>query len=61
MEGEFLTARELAAWLRVKLPTIRAWARAGLPCLRAGRLCRYEKAAVREWLEARANSQKKAA
>lgn len=53
VESEFLTARELAQWLKIKLPTVRRWAREGLPCLRAGRLCRYERDAVRGWLEAR--------
>lgn len=53
IESDFLTARELAGWLKVKLPTIRRWAREGLPCLRAGRLCRYERETVRAWLEQR--------
>jgi len=53
MKDEFLTVRELAGWLKVKLPTIRRWAREGLPCLRAGRLCRYERETVRAWLEER--------
>jgi excisionase family DNA binding protein len=53
IESDFLTARELAGWLKVKLPTIRRWAREGLPCLRAGRLCRYEHEKVRAWLEQR--------
>ena len=53
MNGELFTAREIASWLKVKLPTIRKWQRQGLPCLRAGRLCRYDKAEVRAWLEER--------
>ena len=53
MTDEFLTTRELANWLKVKLPTVRLWSRQGLPCLRAGRLCRYERTIVRTWLEQR--------
>jgi excisionase family DNA binding protein len=51
---EFLTASELAAWLKVKLPTVRRWQLEGLPCFRVGRLVRYEPARVRLWLEQRA-------
>jgi excisionase family DNA binding protein len=54
MPDEYLTALELAAWLKIKPPTVRKWAREGLPCLKAGRLCRYEREQVRAWLEQRA-------
>lgn len=54
MDSEFLTAGDLAAWLKIKMPTVRRWAREGLPCLRAGRLCRYRKDLVEAWLVARA-------
>lgn len=48
---QYITAKELAAWLKVKLPTVRRWQRQGMPCLRAGRLVRYEAERVRQWLE----------
>jgi excisionase family DNA binding protein len=60
MNGELFTAREIAGWLKIKLPTIRKWQLQGLPCLRAGRLCRYEKEQVREWLEERAAKREEA-
>ena len=54
MDHTVITARELAAWLKVKLPTVRRWqSQEDLPCLRVGRLVRYEADRVREWLEHR--------
>lgn len=50
---EFLTASEVASWLKVRLPTVRRWQMQGLPCFRVGRLVRYEPARVRMWLEQR--------
>ncbi len=52
-DAEFLTAHELASWLKIKLPTVRRWTREGLDCVRAGRLCRYERERVLAWLAAR--------
>ena len=53
VKTEFLTACEVAVWLKIKLPTVRRWAREGLPCVQAGRLCRYERVRVLAWLAAR--------
>jgi hypothetical protein len=52
-QDQMLTALELANWLKVKVPTVRRWQLEGLPCFHVGRLCRYEPARVRLWLEQR--------
>src|SRR5262249_42745844 len=49
----FLTARELAATLKVSVATVRAWQREGLPHEPAGRLPRYMLEAVQRWLRDR--------
>jgi excisionase family DNA binding protein len=55
VDETFLTAPELARWLKVKLPTIRRWQwEEDLPCLRVGRLVRYRADEVLRWLETRA-------
>lgn len=45
------TAPEIAAKLRVKVPTIRIWTHKGMPHLRCGRLYRYDPQQVFEWLK----------
>jgi|KBSSwiStaDraftv2_1062776.scaffolds.fasta_scaffold905981_2 excisionase family DNA binding protein len=58
-QRSYLTAQELAAWLKIKLPTVRRWqSEEDLPCLRVGRLVRYEADRVREWLERRAEERR---
>ena len=48
------TAHELAAFLKVKLPTIRKWTQQGLPHLKLGkRAVRYQRDAVLDWLTKR--------
>lgn len=54
MKDVLFTPTEIVEWLKIKMPTLRRWQREGLPCFRAGRLCRYEREKVREWLEQRA-------
>jgi excisionase family DNA binding protein len=47
------TASEIAARLRIALPTVRLWTRtAAMPHLRMGRLIRYRIDDVLAWLEA---------
>ncbi|MGE0821763.1 MAG: helix-turn-helix transcriptional regulator [Candidatus Binatia bacterium] len=53
MTDQFHTAPEIAAWLKVKLPTVRKWQQEGLPCIRVGRLCRYQRESVLAWLKDR--------
>jgi len=56
--SELLTAAELALKLKVTLAAIRAWQRAGIPYVPAGRLPRYQLAAVQAWLQDRAERQR---
>ena len=52
MAEPWITASDLAAYFKVKLPTVRLWTRQGAPCLKAGRLVRFRVDAVESWLEA---------
>ena len=54
---ELLTTRELAARARVCEETVRRWQRAGriVPAVKAGRLYRYDAAAVAERLAGEPN------
>ena len=52
MTEKYLRAAELATALNIKLPTVRSWTRRGMPHLSAGRLVRFQLAAVVAWLEA---------
>lgn len=50
LETDLVTARELAAQLRVALSTVRAWSRlTDIPCHRVGRLVRFVVAEVLAW------------
>ena len=50
MTSHLIDARELAAALRVKLPTIRAWAQSGeMPVIRMSRLIRFDLDEVLAW------------
>jgi excisionase family DNA binding protein len=50
MNDEWITAREVAAMYRLKIPTIRLWARQGMPSLRLGRLVRFRMSQVHAWI-----------
>jgi len=55
MEETWLTASELAAVFKIKLPTVRLWTRQGMPHLRCGeRLVRFDARKVQAWLEKKA-------
>jgi excisionase family DNA binding protein len=50
----YLTAPEAAAYLRVRLATIRRWtSRREMPCVRAGRRTLYKPAALDAWVAGR--------
>jgi excisionase family DNA binding protein len=53
MDSMWLTADEIAAFIKVKKPTIRLWTRQGMPHLKAGRLVRFNREQVLTWLEAK--------
>lgn len=51
MERPLLTAPELAARYKVKLPTVRAWVhRTKIPVVRLGRLVRFDADVVDAWV-----------
>lgn len=50
---EMLTRPEAAAYLGVKVPTLAAWkstGRYGLPCVKVGRLVKYRRADLDEFI-----------
>jgi phage terminase Nu1 subunit (DNA packaging protein) len=54
---DFLTAKELAASLRVSVAAVRAWTRRGLPHIKLGRrLVRYNRAECVRWLACRTSA-----
>ena len=53
-----LTARELAAALKVSLAAVRTWQREGIPHEPVGRLPRYRLEDVQVWLRERAARQR---
>ena len=53
-EAPFLTAREVAARLRVNVATVRNWTRRRqIPCVRVGGRVIFSSAALDEWLRRR--------
>lgn len=51
---ELLTKEEVALWLKVSERTIQDWVLGRLiPSIRLGRLVRFERAALVQWLEAK--------
>lgn len=53
---ELMTAEELARQLKVRVGTIYSWAAAGtLPTFRVGRLLRFDRTRVQDWLAAQGN------
>lgn len=51
---ELLTKEEVAQWLKVSERTVQDWVLARLiPSIRVGRLVRFERLALVQWLEAK--------
>jgi excisionase family DNA binding protein len=49
---EFLTAAEVAAWLRVGLSTVYAWTASGrIPCFKFNGAVRFQRKQLREWMQ----------
>jgi excisionase family DNA binding protein len=56
MPEAFLTAAEVAAWLRVNIETVYDLiAQQGLPAIRLGRCWRFQEREVRAWLKTTAS------
>jgi excisionase family DNA binding protein len=51
---DLLTVPEVAGVLRVRESTVYTWAESGaLPCYHVGRLLRFDRAQIANWLDAR--------
>ena len=49
---EFMTAAEVAAWLRVALSTVYAWTASGrIPCLKLNGVVRFQRKQLRAWMQ----------
>ncbi|OPY58481.1 MAG: Helix-turn-helix domain protein [Pelotomaculum sp. PtaU1.Bin035] len=55
MENELLTKEELSRFLKISIPTIDRWRQEGMPCKKMGRLVRFEKKRVLEWIKENKN------
>ena len=54
LEEPLLTVRELAELLGLREQTVYDWVAKGrIPCVRLSRSLRFDRSAIREWLEAR--------
>ncbi len=51
MEQELLTTPELCKWLKIGRGTAWRWRKDGMPYMGQGKSLRYEKDAVKKWLE----------
>lgn len=54
---EYLTTDELCSLLKVTRRTIERWRSEGLPFLKTGRLVRFDKSKVQEWLDKRSHNE----
>ncbi|TEB08617.1 Helix-turn-helix domain protein [Pelotomaculum schinkii] len=53
MEGDFITIGELCEWLKISRRTTERWRKEGLPFIKQGRLVRFDKQVVVEWLKSK--------
>ena len=51
MEEDFLTVEELCKWLKISRATADRWRKEGLPFIKQGRLVRFCKDDVMNWLK----------
>ena len=51
MAKEYLTVDEVCKWLKVSRNTIERWRKKGMPFIKTGRLVRFDRAEIEEWLE----------
>lgn len=59
MEKEFITTKELCAWLKISNNTANNWRRKGLPYVKVGNTIRYDRQAVEKWLYGKAEDKSK--
>ncbi len=53
MKKEFITVDELCEWLKISRRTSERWRKEGLPFIKQGRLIRFDKQVVTEWLKSK--------
>ena len=54
---EFMTATEVAAWLRVALSTVYAWTASGrIPCIKFNGIVRFQRTQLSGWVSQHATS-----
>lgn len=51
MQEEILTQQELCKWLKISRSTAERWRKEGMPFYKTGRLVRFNKAEIIEWLK----------
>jgi excisionase family DNA binding protein len=58
---EFLEPEEVSAALKIPIPTLYMWRhrRSGPPAIRVGRHLRYSRRALEQWLEERAEDERR--
>lgn len=55
MDARFLTSKEVAVYLGLSEPTIRAWVHMGkIPCYRFGRAVRFDLRQIETWVKRKA-------
>lgn len=51
MNDELLTKEELCKLLKISRPTLDRWRKQGLPYIKTGRLVRFDRNEVMEWIK----------
>ena len=51
MNDELLTPRELYQWLKITRATAWKWREKGMPFIGSGKMMRYKKSDVEQWLK----------
>ncbi|AFM40978.1 DNA-binding protein, excisionase family [Desulfosporosinus acidiphilus SJ4] len=58
MEDRLLTKEEVCEWLNISRATLDRWRNQGLPYLKTGKLVRFNRGKVQEWLNQQTHNQK---
>ena len=51
MAEEYLTVEEVCKWLKTSRATVNRWRKQGMPFVKAGKLVRFKKSEVEQWLQ----------